>query len=49
MQKLEEPTLCIIEPEPFRFSASGRNQLLLLLKHRQSVIQQDDRWSAGIA
>ena len=31
MQKLEEPTLCIIEPELFRFSASGRNQLLLLL------------------
>ena len=28
MKKLEERTSCIIEPEPFRFSASGRNQLL---------------------
>ena len=31
MQRSKEPTLCIIVPVPFRFSASGPNQLLLLL------------------
>ena len=38
MKKLEERTSCIIEPEPFRFSASGRNQLLThSLRHALAV------------
>ena len=59
MQKLEEPTSCITEPVPSRFSASGRNQLLTYLltwlltplsasSCQRRTIKQHKMGSAGI-